>query len=836
MSMKRLERWLVGLARNRQQGMALLVLLMLVLMMSALGTGFIMTTTMGKRLAQAERDSILASYMAESGVAWALSRMRYGRWLMDVDYNNDNAYTSLGDCTSPGDHLGHFIHDFVSYPSIYPPAAYPTAAARPDFVWDRRYNDYVDADPCGLVPEFEEPTGFTVWAEQPSPYINLWRLISVGYANNLSRNLEVQFRTRPALGNFAISADKAIELGTFRDSLTPFYGVVRGSVWSNGEIRIDLGVLIELYPNGADGYSGRNPATGLNDDQYVACLGHLSCGGLIRPVPGSSGTLQVYASSADTYLLDVVGSGNAARRIGLGGPVNPPRGRVQGTMNLRDGYEITGWNNFSDMPIWDYALVWDGRDPVLHDKTFQNCFAKRAPVFDGSTDCRSYWLNPVWGDAPVFHPSRLTPSPTPVNSPTPTPTPVGTPPTPTSAPPNPIDVPDENMCNGVSSTTSLRFTDSAISECPEFWGQWQGDNPESWAEYCAKSEDYVGRSDVICPFAVDSPYNERLDPWDWSFSDVNTDYAGGYPHQQSAYLQNHPGDEDSTLLLKKDFGFTRFDFEVGGENYFTEIARSSPESQRPGEGTLFNTWLDFTMYINDDSNDLVWHEGDHPYGAGTIVIGDQTEGSLFYIKEGFNTPPDGTHGFVSTPKNLIVFGGIMCPGTIDIRDYGLHARLVPDFKKIYDWWPGRASGDPPPAGYIYMPDGVRSLIIVQPNPALPALAAGVDIKIIGKKYPVIIMGGNDPTDSDPDEGALVYAKRRIYVDNPNFDPTTYLFTVFGGVHAQYVNLYRSFNIQYRSTISEVEFVIDQRPEDLEIISIHKSKKLDERAYYTPGGP
>jgi len=338
-----------------------------------------------------------------------------------------------------------------------------------------------------------------------------------------------------------------------------------------------------------------------------------------------------------------------------------------------------------------------------------------------------------------------------------------------------------------------------------------------------------GSSDVLgCSSLENSPYREHEM---FAMFDMYYPPPSG-PHPDNWFVQQHPGNyaNNDGILLKREFGASQFDkLDSSGENFYVILAKGSGETQTT-DGTLFQHWTDFDDYVNERNGnmDLVWQPGEHP-SLGTqypdaVVIGS-TLGTLFFILD------DG-YGFPGIDHDLIVLGGIMTTGGIDIRDYGSRVRLSTDDNRVYDWWAGRVAtwydqetSPLPPAGFTYEPDGVRHLYVFQPNTTLPALACAKDLLIVNRAYSTVIAGW--PSAS----GTFVYSKERILWYNPiPTDRSQYKVRVTGAMHAKYMYLYGSFAIAYEPTVQNQQMMTETVPDSIEIIEVQKGVQLDE-AYY-----
>ena len=843
------------------RGVALIIVLMLLLIASALTVGFIISTDIENRVSQNQIDSIQAQYMSEAGIAYAFNKIRTGTWLLDVNGNyywGDEDYFDIPDPYDPNhcynitrpDKLGHFIHDYVNFPAVFPPTKYPTLSNDVDAIWEELYNLPVQyppgRPPCGFREDFPLYTGFRIWAEQDNPNFNKWRLISIGFSNNTTYTTVVEFRTIPQMTQFAIAGDKYVAIvpfgGRTNNSVGRCVSYITnkqypstnqgrfGGIWSNGELHIDFGTFIDIDTNGSDNILGPHPVTGVCDDAFIGSLGHFTCGGLIA-TRFANEDAYVFASSGDTYGLDQFGPNNVWRCNESFRPPNIPQGiggAVRGVLFLRNGfslYDRFGQPRLNQLKERDYklAMIWGGGATNFRENPL--CFNYLInPPMPYSRDCYVQFLN---GEDVLKH--FLSPTPV-VYSPTPTPQGQPTP-TPAFDRVYPNSIPDQDMCVQVAYSLSPTPT-------PQFAGYWK--NTDHFNRYyCAKAEREAGVSNASCPGypnVYDSPYLAHDNSLNYvNFRSVNNTYAD-YNNPQLSDFFLDPTWEYSKVLVNYDKGNMYIDYydDTNQENWYIKVAKQL--------GTFFYTWDDFSIYVRDSSNPYI----NYDLNTNTMTIGDPNwvpedhngYPLIFYVKAKVGEYP--AHGFISLNMNVRFYGHLMTGGTIDIRDWGKHVRKRTPTRgavyRCYTWWPGRGPTYPPnppnSPEYIVSIDGVNTLYISTPlksasitNVKFPVLAAAGDILIMNRKFTTEIHG-------------LIYAKGTVWFDNPYppGDPTVepymrvYQVKVKGAIIADQVYLYRSFMVQYDPDVRENINIVEYTPRYFEILNVERGAYLNEAPY------
>ncbi|MBN2054589.1 hypothetical protein JW905_06690 [bacterium] len=751
----------------RQRGFALVAVLMIIVLMTALATAFMMSTSLESQLAFTEHDRIVAAYVAEAGLGWAVNRIRYANWLEDIDINHNNWIEPTkcdGTYWQVKDNLGHFLHGGTE-----------THIDQPQEVWEYRYNDIDNSDTpvCHEFNELPPDTAFRTWAYQDANQkgSNEWTLVSLGYCNNLSAGCKLTFRTINPLLKSAIAADRMIGLHCFDGNTA----TVNGSIWCNGELEISRNVIINCDTNGPDDYVGRHPATGLLDDQYVAVIGHATVGGIING--------DVYTSSADTNQPDAIGLDNKFFYPTIDGILN-------GVLYLRNGWERNPniYNFNYDDGYWNntfrYKLVFGVSDPRVNPLCRMNTPGNEEYYYMDALDIFEC-------ETPVALPT-LTPTPV---APTFTPTPDGSAtPTPTWTP-RPFDTPNPNDdfrrwydINGYYHYSARAETDCGLSEAPPIP---LGGTPAPYPTHYPCNGVFVDTSNVA---ATPNPLDPR-------------------------YFYDEP--PDGKFLVKREFGLHHSNVNF---DYFLQAALNAPESKR-GSGTYFASWTEFSNYINATSAgeyDLVFpgFKGGTP-DSDWVTIGS-TEGTIFFI----DFDPTERIACFAVPKNLYVRGGIVTESWLDIRDYGEHIRQSDhNYRASLSYavafpTPGAV---PIPPDYRVM-DGVNQLYIDVIDYRYPALMSKGRLWIVQRRYSTTING----LVMAPyfDQYTSTSNAPMIYIDNQT--PAGRV-SITGAVIGIIVELNHYFQVDYDDRVTEFPAWRDYGSKELTILGFQRDYRFEEAA-------
>ncbi len=758
---------------KRNSGFALVAILLILVLMTALGTGYIMSTSLETQMARTEHDALVAAYVSESGLAYAINRIRRANWLKDIDADHGPG----GTYKQALDHVGHYTHE-PNHPD------FPENSHLPENIMDFGFNDGQCTSEDGCMHELPVNTLFQVWAEPANPgeenFLDapIKALYSIGFCDMISHTTRVLFRPLPDFLDFAVAADRYISL----HADAAVNQTIVGGVWSNGEISQSYGVKIMTDKDGPDDFEGKNPITGVNDDQYVASVGHARLGGFVDG--------DVYASSADNHQpifreADPYEENTDRTEIG----------HVTGWLYLRpsiepkEGPRYSGYkDNWED--IYEYAEVWG---PGFTERTNPICYC--ASLIDHKRDRSYFEYQDIFtfedcmdiGRTPTITPSAHTNTHTPTFTPTPMIT--GTPP------------PTRTFTNTPTSTPTFICNNPA----------WLDDG--HWSRYCGRAEEDCNVAAAFCPgYFIQHPYKTWPNPLLCNFDEGidNTHYD--IQPADGEYLENPP--EGNCLTKKHIVGYFNFD-------YYKQLAGTYVDTGYP-DGMVFNDWGEFNDYIESAVNGSPQYARIVKYHGWEwrLILGNELQEvyPVFYIDDPSVPDSDEPYGWMNLKpindqldgeiERVYIHGTIVTTGSLDIRDIdnrwrrpGARYRTV------------RADVRDPTDVSVW--DGCKRLIIDCQNYERPALAAKGDIWITRRNYFTDIFG-------------LVYAEGKIKISNDNVAGRVWVgnpndMVISGGaVVGRELEFNGFYYIEYDPEVKNLLGCIDLDPRQIEIVSIEKS--------------
>lgn len=783
-----------------ERGFALITVLMLVVLMTALVTGFLMSTSLETKLAFTGHDRITSVYLSETGLAWALNRIRFGNWLDDYDINSNNVLQQSV-CSSAGwipkDIVGYYLHDANS------------EFDEPPEVWDYRYNDVWTDDindiGCQELNELPIDSAFRVWAYQDVEQLgtNKWSLVSLGYRGNLTYGSKITFKTLNPLLKCAVAGDRYVAMHARWNAGGPT-GYVYGTVWSNGELEVSRDIKITCDLDGLDNVIGRNPATGDFDDEFIAALGHVTFGGTTNG--------DIYTSSMDTYQPDGDGLDNKEfykQETPHPGPIPTPA--VSGTLHLRNA-----WEKRPSFYEFDYSLGYYKNLYRYAQISFGEQPTNRSnPICRETGDQRKYVMD-------FLSSVECVATAIPTNTPTP-----GIPPTvevTTTVTVTPTPTITSKEAEREETATPLPTftpfgtqspTQTPIPTLTPTWVQKEWYAQGTYYLYVGIAEQDCGTSDapfVPAPIGggVASPYGNL--PCYSVTTDTTYVAVTPNPADPREFFKEPP---ESKFLFKREFGPALQQSTINFDLY-RRRAFESPETQR-SEATYFANWEAFSAYINNVSApyDLVFHgKKDNHLDPNWITIGTP-EGTVFYIDD------DATdfHACfrIENNKNLYVRGSIVTTTFFDLRSYRTGYRRESLRNRAVN------TDHTAPTAYDHLvTDGAQEVIIDVKNYENPAILAKYGVWIIDRTHNTTIKGlvmapYFDQIMMQPDPDSLSKLPK-VYFDNPDYRG---LVSVHGGVIGMIVELNHWFQISYSHSVQDFAGFVDRTPVELKILKLEK---------------